>query len=291
MRYSDQSRVGVRRAESAMVSMGAVWDRTTEFLSDNLSVIMPIALLAIFVPVSISQSLAPLGAMGGAGGAGVNLASLALSIVSLWGQLAIMALALDPLAGRAQAVAVANRRLLPVIGIWLIIGAAILLLILPIIVALQVSGFDFGAAMNSGKADMPTGVGGFIGLYALFFLCAVIWLYARFILAVPVILMEGGWLGALARSFTLTRSIVLKIVGVWILYAIVAGVSFLAAKLVFGSILRLVAGGEGTVTVATVLTSILASVVLTVFTIVSASFIARLYLAVRDARRAIVESV
>jgi hypothetical protein len=274
-----------------MVSMGAVWDRTTEFLSDNLSAVMPIALLAIFIPVSISQSLAPLGTMGGPGGAAVNLASVALSIVSLWGQLAIMALALDPLAGRAQAVAIANRRLLPVIGIWLIIGAAILVLTLPIFAALVFSGFDFGTAMSAGKADMPPGIGGFVGLYFLLFVCVAIWLYARFILAVPVILMEGGWTSALARSFRLTRSIVLKIIGVWILYAIVAGVSFLAAKLVFGSILRLVAGGEGTVTVATVLTSIFASVVLTVFTIVSASFVARLYLAVRDARRSIVESV
>ena len=40
-----------------MVNMGNVWDRTTEFLSDNLGAVVPIALLTIFVPQSISGAI------------------------------------------------------------------------------------------------------------------------------------------------------------------------------------------------------------------------------------------
>ena len=38
-----------------MISMGSVWDRTAEFLSDHLGTILPIALLAIFVPAVVSR--------------------------------------------------------------------------------------------------------------------------------------------------------------------------------------------------------------------------------------------
>jgi hypothetical protein len=41
-----------------MVKMGTVWDRTAEFLTDNLTAIVPIALLAFFVPFSIQGNFA-----------------------------------------------------------------------------------------------------------------------------------------------------------------------------------------------------------------------------------------
>ena len=36
-----------------MVVIGSVWDRTVEFISDNLSAVVPIALMGIFAPLSI----------------------------------------------------------------------------------------------------------------------------------------------------------------------------------------------------------------------------------------------
>jgi len=99
------------------------------------------------------------------------------------------------------------------------------------------------------------------------------------------------WISALARSFRLTRPVGLKVLGVLILYAIVGGVSFLAAKLVFGSILGLIAGGEGLVTIGSAITATLVALVVTVFNVLASAFTAKLYLAVRDAREAIVESL
>ncbi|MDB5707150.1 MAG: hypothetical protein JWN66_4266, partial [Sphingomonas bacterium] len=146
-------------------------------------------------------------------------------------------------------------------------------------------------AANGTNAAMPNGVGGFIALYSLFVLGVLLWLGARLSLLSPVILREGRWVGALGRSFKLTRPIVLKIIGVMILYGIVWGVSVLAAKTVFGFVFGLIAGGDGPVTVGSVLTSICVAFVLTMFSVLAAAFVGKLYLAVRDAREAIVESL
>ena len=89
-----------------MVNMGNVWDRTTEFLGENLGAIVPVALLAIFVPQSISGAIRLAGSGIDQGiGQGVTLALL-LPVV--WGQLAITALALDPTGGRRAAQSVAT---------------------------------------------------------------------------------------------------------------------------------------------------------------------------------------
>lgn len=272
-----------------MVSMGTVWDRATEFLSDNLSGIFPLALFAIFVPLSISQSLEPLTKSDGSAAIGFNLVSIGLSIVSLWGQVAIMALALDAPGGRGSATATANRRLLPVIGISLLLLIGFFVLMLPFGIILGLSGIDF-QAMSDGKATLPSGVGLFLGLYSLLFVAALIWLAARLLLVTPTIIMERRGVGVIARSFKLTRAVQWKIIGVFLLFVIVLSVSFLAAKFVFGSIFGLIAGGDAPVTLGSVLTSILVSVVLTAFTVLAAAFTAKLYLAVRDAREAIVNS-
>jgi hypothetical protein len=277
-------------AGTIMVSMGTVWDRATEFLSDNLAAIFPLALCAILIPSAITQSIEPLGALGATEMVSVKLVSICLSLVSLWGKVAIMALALDAAAGRGSAIATANRRSLPIIGVVLVIGAAGIALMLPVAFALAATGFDFQAAMTSGKPAVPPSVAGVLLLYLLLFCCALIWFSARLALVVPTMIMERRGIGVFVRSFKLTRPIQWKILGVLILYFIVSAVSVIAAKLIFGSVLGLIAGGDGLVTVATVLTSIFVSIVATGFSVLATAFTAKLYLAVRDARGAIVES-
>jgi hypothetical protein len=274
-----------------MVSMGTVWDRATECLSDNLSAIASIAFLGIFLPTAISGSLEPLSSAPGVTATAIQFLSLVLSLVSLWGQVAIIALALDPGAGKGAATAVASKRLVQIVCLLLILLAGLFVLMLPIPIALAYAGFDFQAAMTSGNAELPPGVGGFLLLYFLLFAGVLIWLAARLLLVTPVVLMEGRWFGAFGRSFKLTKPITLKIVGVMILYLIVCGVSFLAAQLVFGSIFRLIAGGEGLVTVGGVLTAVMVALVLTAFNVLASAFTGKLYLAVRDAREAIVDSL
>ncbi|WP_034160476.1 hypothetical protein [Sphingomonas sp. ERG5] len=273
-----------------MVNMGNVWDRATEFLSDNLSAIVPIALFAIFLPQSLQSNLQPLARLAPTATVVIDIIWCIAAIVSLWGQIAIIAFAIDPAAGRVTAIQMANKRVASAVGIKLLMVLAAVLLIAPIGVAMGLAGFDFAAAMAGSEQDLPSGVAGFIALYILALTALVCWLVARLALIYPVIVWERRGIGALRRSVVLTRGIAWKVIGVMILFGVVAGVAIIAAQFVFGSILRLAMGGKGDISVATVLTSVLVGAVITAFIVLFSAFIAKLYLAVRDRRESIVES-
>lgn len=274
-----------------MISMGTVWDRTAEFLSDNLGAILPIALAAIFVPAAVSGSLAELN-RGAAPGlaAGLGLASLLLAVVTFWGQLAITALALDPSLGRG-AVPVATRRLPAGLLVMIVLLLAALLLVMPIGVILALNGVDFSTATPGAMPAMPPAPPAaalWMVLYVLVLLPVALWLAARLAVVLPVLVGERLALGAVPRSWRLTRGAALKIVGVLILYAVVATVASLAATTAFGAVITLVAGrGEDGLSLATVLTGTVGGAVSTAFTVLGAAFTAKLYLALRDRNEAV----
>lgn len=265
-----------------MISMGTVWDRTAEFLSDNLGTILPIALAAIFVPAAVSGSLG--GLRVGATPAlamSLGLASLLLALVTFWGQLAITALALDPPIGKG-AVRVATRRLPAGLLVMIVLLLAALLLAIPVGVILAVNGVDFSAATPGAMPEMPPAAALWVVLYALILLPLALWLAARLAVVLPALVGEQLALGAIPRSWRLTRGTALKIVGVLLLYAIVATVANLAATTAFGAIMVLIAGrGEDGLSLATVLTGIASGAVSTAFTVLGAAFTAKLYLALR----------
>ncbi|MEN2785868.1 hypothetical protein ACFOKI_10320 [Sphingomonas qilianensis] len=272
------------------ISMGNVWDRATDFLSDNMGVVVPIALLTIFLPSSLSASIAPFAKQSPTASMIVSAVGLVLTLIGLWGQLAIIALATQQRAGRGPAVRTANARLLPLIGISLLAVIAGFALFVPIPVALSLAGYDFRGAMGGQRVPVSGGVAMFVSVYGLLLLPLFLFLVARLSLLTPVVVRERRGVGAFKRSFVLTRGITWKVIGVLILYCIVFGVAMLAARTVFGSIFQLIAGGEGEISLATVLTSVVVSVVQTSFFVLAAAFEGKLYLAVRDAREAIVES-
>lgn len=277
-----------------IATMSTVWDRTAEFLSDNLAALTPIVLLGIFVPLTLLGNLMPLmGSSGQIGDWALGAIVFVLALVTTWGGIAITALAFDPAAGRGSAVATANRRIAPVLGIGLVTTLAVLLLAVPIAVALGMSGLDM-AAMAAGKP--PTGVvNGWALSFATFYMIAfavfLLWAYARLVLLItPIMVMERRGLGVYARAFVLTRGIAWKVIGVLLLYAIVSWVASAAAKTVFGSVFGLLIGGTGPITLASVLTQIAVATISTLFSVLSVAFVAKLYLATRDAREAIVEA-
>lgn len=267
-----------------MVKMGDVWDRTVDFLGDNVGALLPIVVLAIFVPTSISGSLEGLRASAGPGlSLGLAILSLAFGIVAIWAQLAITALAIDPAIGRGAGRA-ATARLLPAIGVFILVGLLFALAAVPLVAVLVTSHIDF-AAMSGGQMAAPAlspGMGLTLFLLILVTLAAMLWLAARLMPLTAVILAERRGAGAIGRAFALTRGLTWRLIGVMILYAVVALVAVMAAQTVFGSILRLVAGGEGDVTVASVITAVVVAAVQAGFTTLAAAFAAKLYVAVRQ---------
>ena len=264
-----------------MVRMGDIWDRTVEFVGDRLGTILPIAVLALLVPGAISGALAEVQKDAAATVAlAIGVASIGLALVQLWGQLAIAALAADPALGGGAA-RVATARLLPTIGVYALVGLALVLLAVPLVAVTVASGVSVDQLRTGGAATALTpGSAGAIALTGLVLAVLALFGAARLMVLLPVLAIERRGAGSIARSRRLTRGMSWRLVGVVILYAIVVFVAMLAAQTVFGSLLRLLAGGsDDAVSIATVVTAIAVAAVTTGFTVMANGFMGRLYAA------------
>ncbi|MBO9713644.1 glycerophosphoryl diester phosphodiesterase membrane domain-containing protein [Sphingomonas sp.] len=258
-----------------MVKMGTVWDRTAEFVTDNLSAIVPVALLAFFVPFSIQGNLATLRQNAGADLAvTLELVSLAFGVLVLWGSLAIVAMAL----GLRDARAVATRRLPAALLVWIALFAA---LVAPVLVLLLVTD-TIALAMEIAQNGLDfAALGRAMAIVYVLLIVAplLLWLGARLIVVGPGIVAEQRLFSAIRRSFQLTRGHGLMIVGVILLYGLVAFVAKLAAQTVFGSIFQLISGPASGVSLSQVLASVMVALVQTAFAVIAPAFTAKLFLA------------
>ncbi|MDG2535448.1 glycerophosphoryl diester phosphodiesterase membrane domain-containing protein [Sphingomonas sp. HITSZ_GF] len=262
-----------------MAKMGTVWDRTAEFLSDNLPAVVPVALLAFFVPASISGSFQGMRQSAGPGLVlTLSLVQLAFAVLSVWGSVTITAMALDMADGRSAG-SIGRARLIPALVVALVLFAAMVLLVLPVPLVLQANGYDMMAIARGENVPSQAMLGG-ISLYLLALLLLLLWIGARLFVTTPVIVREKRMLSALRQSWKLTRGMTWRIVGVILLFCMVSWVSILAANMVFGSIFALVAGGPADgISLASVLTSIVVAAVQSGFTLLVPAFTAKLYLA------------
>lgn len=266
-----------------MVKMGYVWDRTVETLNDRSSIVVPIAILALFVPAVLTTVLEGLRPTGSPGlKMTLSILSLATSLLSLWAQLAILSAATDPGRRLGDTTAIATRRLLPAIGVFLLVGIVATVLMMPAFILLALGGID-STALQSGQVVMErlnTGYVGFASLYGVVVVIVLLFVGARLAPLLAVVVEERRGAGAIGHTLRLTRGLTWRLVGVLLLYAIVALVSALAVQTVFGTILRLIDSGTGAITVRGVVTGAATAAVSTAFTVLATIFCARLYVAI-----------
>lgn len=262
-----------------MTRMSAVWDRTVEVLNGRGGILAAIALLTIAIP-SIVQSV-----VGGGMQAAPSLAGGIVGLVAfgltLWGTLAMTAVASDPAVGRAHGLRIGARALPRTLLVMLVLGLALLLLWVPAIALLMGSGYDLAAAQRGDQvAAMANVRAGPVVLYSILATAAMIWLFARLVVIYPVLVNEGLAFRAIRRSFALTRGLTARIVGVVILFLVVLVVAVLATQGVFGTALRLLLGAEQQ-KLALVMTAAVLAVVTTGFSVLQIVFAAQLYVATR----------
>ena len=265
-----------------MVTMGSVWDRTTQVMAGRGGMLAGIAALTIFLPGVVRNAFA-FYAMPTT--MGMRLVGLILTIatllLSVWGQLAIIAAASDPATDRPAAQRIATGRLLPAIGVSIVVGVVLILSYLPAIAMLAGSGIDF-AAVAAGAQIQPGDVSGgllaLMGLYTLVWLVVLLWLSARLTIWQAVLVNERIGLRSLMRSWALTRGTTWRIIGVLILFVIVVGIATLATQFVTGTVFRLILGADNIAT-ALFLAGITASVVSTILAVIGIVFITQLYVA------------
>lgn len=265
------------------VRIGTVWDSTQQVLAGRTGMLAPIAAIGIVLPAVLQVLLVPREAAPeemGATGFAITLLSL---VMGVWAQLAIMAVATHPATTTADASRAAVRRLLPVMGVAIVIGIAFGVIIMVPIIVLGVSGYDFPALIAahgdpSKFPPMPGGVALFVTLYMLVLAALSLWLVARLMLVYAVVLNERRGLGAFRRSIALTRGMTWRLIGVFLLFLIVLGVATLAAQGVTGAVLGLVLGADRA-SLALSLTMLVGSLVSTGFLTLAYVFVARLYVA------------
>lgn len=262
----------------AGVKMGTVWDRTSDFVTDHLSRILPIALIAFFIPFSIMGNLNPL--LDRADSAlrwVLGLVMLALGVIAIWGSLALTALVLKPVGGAGRT---GLRWLGPALLVWVALFLFFALLVVPVAWFLTIVAAG-STSMPSASVELsiPVGARWALLVYVLALIALAFWLTARLALINAVIVAQGVGLAAIARSFRLTKGLTWRLVGVGILYVVVSNVAALAAQTVIGSVLALIMGDGGPFSLASILTSIAVAAVQTGFCVLAALFTANLYLA------------
>jgi hypothetical protein len=266
----------------ATVEMERVWDRTAAFLRAHYRTLLTVAALAMFVPAVLAGLVeaAAVRAGGTVGGTGM-LVRLVASVLTLWAELGIVALAAGSASTRA-ALRQAGLRLPVVIGFALLLTLAMVLLSLPAVAILGAYGFDFMAAADGEGANPSAVAAAWIGLYLLVLLPLLLWIGARLSLVIPVVVEERRGLGAITRSFALTRGIAAKIIGMLLLYGVVSLVLTAAVQFAAGTVLAILFGnGEG-LGVASVLTLLLTTVVEIAMAVLLWAFTGKLYLAARE---------
>lgn len=268
-----------------MAKMGIVWDRTVAFAGERLGVLLPIALAAFVVPGVAGNCAQALALTAGSGARwGLGALVLLLSLPSIWGSLAVIALATgeERLAGAGR---LALRRLPAAILVSIVLGLAAALAMLPVAVILAAGGYDLAAiaAGRAGAVVVDPRTSSLVALYVLLLLPVALFAFTRLILVSPVVLREDALFGAIRRSWVLTRKHGWRIFGMLLLFGMIGGIAQLAAQAVFGSVFTLLAGGGQGVTTAFVLTTIATSCVQAVVMVLLAAFQGRLYAALTTA--------
>ncbi len=267
-----------------MASIGTVWDRAVDFVRDHLGAAMPVLLATQFAAPAINGSLAGLRA--GGGGAttfALGLVSLVATLISLWGALYLVAFAAQPSGRetRQEAARLARSRFLPLIGVSLILIVGLGVLALPGVLLAVSSGFDFTAVMN-GVQVQPEAFAS-LGPAVLYFVIVglvMLWLSARLLPINAVIAMERRGIGAIGRAFALTRGMTFKLIGVLVLYGIVAVVAISAVQFVVGAVFAIFSGDATGITVAGVAGAVAVAAVSAALALYQTAFIGKLYRAI-----------
>lgn len=254
------------------LSIGRAWDEAKTALLANRKLIVPVALGLILLPAVIVAMVEPRVAPGEQPPAGSwMLVALAMVIVMIVGQLAIVLLVNGWRGSVGEAIGKAGRRS-PIF----ILGALSYLvpMILVFSILLGVSGIETGA---DGQVDW-TNLGSAGWLIILFFLLAFVFVSIRLLPLLAVVAGEAiGPFAALKRSFALSAGHFWRLFGFVVMLMI--GFLFLALTVgaVVGSLVKLTLGEPEPWTLSLLLIALAGGLVQAGFVMVYAGMLARIY--------------
>jgi hypothetical protein len=246
--------------------MSAIWDESAALIRRESHLLVPVALATVGIGSVISgltQPETPAEGLGAMGALGFILGN----ILGLIGNLAMMALALMPGMSVGESLRLAIARMPKMLGIVAVFLIALIVMMIPIVMILKMSGAQISADMS--PEDLP----GIAILLVLVVGAALLYVSAR-LLTLSAIIVDRNppAIDAIKSSFASTRGIVAKIVGVLLLFfvvtLVVSGAVASLSGILFGMLGKAVGVpllGKGLTVLATGMVSALLSIVSTVF--------------------------
>jgi len=257
----------------ASLSISTAWNETAEFVKREGGALFIIALAFMALPSVALQALAP-----GAVAPGqapeprlwVVLLLPVVMVLSIVGSLAISALALGRENIVGNAIAHGFRRFLPLLGASLLVGLAVVIVLVPLILA---SGID----MSELAAPTPA-VAGKLLLFMVIFALIVLFVWVRIMLVTPVAAAEKlGPVAIIRRSWALTRGHMWKLVALVLLLAIAVLVIGYVVSLVVGIPVALIDGPPRPGSLGALLILLAGGVVNAGFAVIFTTMVARIY--------------
>lgn len=258
---------------AANLSISQAWDETREIFRRDGKLISAVALALIVLPQAVAGLIAPAGTGGASNSSGiVQIMMLAVFLLSIWGQLSIVRLALGPSTTVGDAIQHGLRRFPAALGAFVIMILGMGLVLIPIVMIFIVAlGVD-PANLQQGQASGP------FGLLVLLMALLIIAISIRFMLMSPVASAENvGPLAILKRSWLLTSGNYWRLLGFIVLLLIAAVALIAAASIVGGILARLVSSTIEPFSLSALIMALITAAAQGVFSVLAAVMMTRIY--------------
>ena len=252
---------------ASSLSISRAWDETRDIFQRDGKLLIAVALALIVLPEVVAGLIAPpeTSATAAASG-GVQLLRLAVGLISLVGQLALIRLALGPSTTVGAAIGHGARRFPAVFG-------AILLLVLALAVPLSIILVALGVDPQHLTQLSPAA-----SFVILLFGLAALALSVKFTMVSPVGSAEAvGPIAILKRSWNLTSGHYLRLLGFIALLLVATLVLMIVAGVVGGLLARVVSPTIEPMSLGALLLSLCAGTAQGVFSILASVMLARVY--------------
>ncbi|HEX8191324.1 MAG TPA: hypothetical protein VF552_00345 [Allosphingosinicella sp.] len=257
------------------LSLNDAWNDTAAFVKREWRLLVPIALLLNALPMAFAMAMMPQFTPERVPEPGLWLFAIPVAaFIGIIGNVAISWLAMSPGRSVGDALRRAFSRFLPLLGLYFMVGFAIVLLFLVVatIAALLVPGLDL-------QAPSPGAVVGFALLLLVVMVPILLFISVRLMLAAPIAAAEeGGPIAIAKRSAALTKPVFWTLLGFLILSSLLAGIIQAVANAIVGIPILIVAGPPEPGGISNLLILLVGALVSTVVTVYLATMVARIYL-------------
>lgn len=252
------------------LSISKAWDETRSRLGADGRLYVTVALALIALPAAVGQFLVP--------GSGMTsspqsiwevIVMIAIWLIGLVGQLALIRLALGPSISVGEAIGHGLRRAPAYIGAVLLILLGMVIVSIPFVVALAA----LGVAIEPGTPPPPSAY-----IFLLLYVGLLLYLAVRLLLTSAVASAErGGPIAIIKRSWQMTSGHWLRLFGFLLLFIIGMIVFVGAIAVMTGLLVSMLFGPTEPMTVAALIIALVEAVASAIATTIFIVMLARIY--------------